>query len=233
MTEPSRAVFLSYASQDAEAAKRICEALTVAGIEVWFDQSELRSGDAWDLQIRQQIRDCALVIPIISADTQARAEGYFRLEWKLAVERTHLMSERMAFLVPVVIDDTGDAEADVPDKFRTVQWTRLPDGDTPPSFVERIGRLLSPSVTPAAPLRPSPASCPNAKRRSGSGSGSSPFCPINGTAIVDEVAIPHRAARGAWGRLSGSASRAAKAGGDGSEDEPSNAEWHTGAERDP
>ena len=153
MTEPSRAVFLSYASQDAEAAKRICEALRAAGIEVWFDQSELRSGDAWDRQIRQQIRDCALVIPIISADTQARAEGYFRLEWKLAVERTHLMSERVAFLVPVVIDDTGDAEADVPDKFRTVQWTRLPDGDTPPGFVERIGRLLSPSVAPAAPSR--------------------------------------------------------------------------------
>jgi hypothetical protein len=42
MTEPSRAVFLSYASQDAEAAKRIDDALRAAGIEVWFDRSELR-----------------------------------------------------------------------------------------------------------------------------------------------------------------------------------------------
>jgi hypothetical protein len=31
------AVLLSYASQDSEAAKRICEALRAAGIEVWFD----------------------------------------------------------------------------------------------------------------------------------------------------------------------------------------------------
>jgi len=45
---PSGAVFLSYASQDAEAAARICDALRAAGIEVWFDQSELRGGDAWD-----------------------------------------------------------------------------------------------------------------------------------------------------------------------------------------
>ena len=44
MTEPSHAVFLSYASQDAEAAQRICEALRAGGIEVWFDQSELRGG---------------------------------------------------------------------------------------------------------------------------------------------------------------------------------------------
>jgi len=55
MTEPSRAVFLSYASQDVEAARRICDALRAAGIEVWFDQRELRGGDAWDHKIRQQI----------------------------------------------------------------------------------------------------------------------------------------------------------------------------------
>jgi hypothetical protein len=67
MTEPSRAVFLSYASQDAEEAGRICIALRAAGIEVWFDQSELRGGDAWDQLIRRQIRDCALFVPIISA----------------------------------------------------------------------------------------------------------------------------------------------------------------------
>ena len=65
----SHAVFLSYASQDAEAARRICDALRRAAIEVWFDQSELRGGDAWDHRIRQQIRDCALFIPVISANS--------------------------------------------------------------------------------------------------------------------------------------------------------------------
>jgi hypothetical protein len=54
------AVFLSYASQDAEAAQEICESPRASGIEVWFDQSELRGGDAWDRQIRKQIHDCAL-----------------------------------------------------------------------------------------------------------------------------------------------------------------------------
>ena len=84
---PVGAVFLSYASQDAEAAKRICEALSAAGIEVWFDQSELRGGDAWDQTIRQRIHDCHLFLPVISANTERRDEGYFRSEWRLAVER--------------------------------------------------------------------------------------------------------------------------------------------------
>ncbi len=48
MTKPTGAVFLSYASQDAEPARKICDTLGAAGIEVWFDQSELRGGNAWD-----------------------------------------------------------------------------------------------------------------------------------------------------------------------------------------
>jgi hypothetical protein len=57
----TRAIFLSYASQDAGPAKKLCDALRAAGLEVWFDQSELRGGDAWDASIRKQIEGCALV----------------------------------------------------------------------------------------------------------------------------------------------------------------------------
>ena len=133
-------------AQDAEAAQRICKALRGGGIEVWFDQSELRGGDAWDSQIRKRIHDCALFIPIISAHSQARLEGYFRREWKMAADRTHDMAEEKTFLVPVVIDDTSERTASVPDKFREMQWTHLLAGETPPTFVERVSRLLSPET---------------------------------------------------------------------------------------
>jgi len=147
VTEASRAVFLSYASQDAEVAHRICEALRAGGIEVFLDQSELRGGDAWDQQIRHEIHDCRLFMPIISQHTQERLEGYFRHEWMLAVERKHHMAEQKAFLVPVVIDSTSDRDAIVPEHFRAVQWTRLPGGETPPAFIERVQRLLSGEVS--------------------------------------------------------------------------------------
>src|SRR5580658_4519617 len=97
---PTGTVFLSYASQYAEAAQRICAALRSAGVAVWFDQSGLRGGDAWDQSIRKQIKTCGLFIPIISRATHDRREGYFRLEWKLAVDRSHLMTATKAFLLP-------------------------------------------------------------------------------------------------------------------------------------
>ena len=155
---PADAVFLSYASEDAAAAQRIATALRSAGIEVWFDREELRGGDAWDRRIREKIHDCRLFMPIISAHTEARIEGYFRREWRLAVDRTQDLSERVAFLIPVVIDSTTEQRADVPDAFRRVQWTRLPSGETSAAFVDRIRRLVSPEASPvtvpATPVAP-------------------------------------------------------------------------------
>jgi len=153
VTDPSRAVFLSYASQDAEAAQHLCNVLRAAGIEVWFDQSELRGGDTWDASIRGQIKSCYLFVPMISANTQSREEGYFRREWKLAVDRTNDMAGSRAFLLPVVTDGTSDAEALVPEKFREVQWTRLPTGANTDAFVDHVRRLITPESS--APTSPS------------------------------------------------------------------------------
>ena len=165
MSAPPKAVFLSYASQDAQAARRICDALRAVGLEVWFDQSALRGGDAWDASIRRQIKECALFVPVISDNTQVREEGYFRLEWKLAVDRSHLMADDKTFLLPVVIDSAIDVNARVPEKFREVQWTHLPGGEASAAFAERVLRLLSGGAAPtmpAAALRVAPAAVPAA-----------------------------------------------------------------------
>jgi TolB-like protein len=161
----NRAVFLSYASQDGGEAKRIAESLRAAGIEVWFDQDELRGGDAWDAKIRRQILECGLFIPIVSANTQARPEGYFRLEWKLAVDRSHLMADDHPFLFPVVVDETPDGAARVPDRFRERQWTRLPGGRTDPAFVARVQRLLAGESVAGRTGLPPPRMAPPRARR--------------------------------------------------------------------
>jgi len=143
-------IFLSYASEDAGVARRLCEALRAAGLEVWFDQNELRGGDAWDASIRKRIKECSIFVPLISANTDARSEGYFRLEWKLSVDRSHLMAQDQAFLLPVVIDATAEPTARVPDAFRERQWSRLTDDRSMAAFAERVGGILSGVARPVA-----------------------------------------------------------------------------------
>jgi TolB-like protein len=135
--------FLSYASEDRSAAQNLKEALSTFGLDVWYDESGLDGGDAWDQKIRRQIRECDFFMPLISAQTEARPEGYFRREWRLAVERTFDMADDHPFLLPVVIDDTTQTGARVPERFLSVQWLRVPGGRPTPALEALCRRLVS------------------------------------------------------------------------------------------
>ena len=124
------------------------DALLAAGLDVWYDEKELGGGDAWDAKIRRQIRECDYFMPVISATTEARKEGYFRREWRLATERTLDMADDVLFLLPVVIDETTESAARVPEKFFTVQWVRAPGGATTPALDAVAKRMLAGDHTP-------------------------------------------------------------------------------------
>jgi hypothetical protein len=149
-------VFLSYASADREAARVLKDALPTFGLEVWYDESDLGGGEIWDQKIRKQIRECDYFMPLISGQTEARHEGYFRREWRLAVERTLDMADDHAFLLPVVIDDTSQAGARVPEKFLSVQWVRVPGGQPNAALQALCRRLVSgePAVVQRGPSPP-------------------------------------------------------------------------------
>jgi hypothetical protein len=172
VSEPARpkpTVFVSYASEDREAARRIGDALLGYGLEVWFDESELGGGDVWDQKIRKQIRECDYFMPLVSAQTEARHEGYFRREWRLAVERTLDMADDHTFLLPVVIDDTNEGHARVPEKFLSVQWLRLPGGRATPALEALCRRLVSGNATAPSATR---------KARPGRARGAAPVPPF-------------------------------------------------------
>jgi hypothetical protein len=130
------------------------DALPGYGLEVWYDESELGGGEAWDQKIRRQIRDCDYFMPVVSAQTEARLEGYFRREWRLAVERTLDMADGHLFLLPIVIDDTDQATARVPEKFLTVQWLKVQQGRPTPALEAMCRRVASGgNVTDSKPAR--------------------------------------------------------------------------------
>jgi hypothetical protein len=165
-------VFLSYASADREAARVLKDALPTLGLEVWYDESDLGGGEIWDQKIRKQIRECDYFMPVISAQTEARHEGYFRREWRLAVERTLDMADDHAFLLPVVIDDTSQSGARVPEKFLSVQWVRAPGGQSNAALQSLCKRLVS-----GEPVAGPRAAAPTARIAVQPGASSPPVYP--------------------------------------------------------
>jgi len=138
----SGAIFLSYASDDLEAAERVKTALEKAGLDVWFDKRLLAAGDDWDQKIRRNVANCSLFLPIVSKATESRLEGYFRREWAWAADRALSIADEIPFIVPVTIDDTPAYTAKVPERFKRCQFTQLADGQITVEFTERLKQLV-------------------------------------------------------------------------------------------
>ena len=136
------AIFLSYARQNIDAAKRLGAEIEAAGMDVWLDLGELQAGDAWDAKIRLNVEACSLFLPLVSRETEAREEAYFRREWNLASERALAFADDVPFILPVAIDDTPPYSARVPERFRRSNWTSLPEGRTTPEFAQRLKQLV-------------------------------------------------------------------------------------------
>jgi hypothetical protein len=139
---PDNAVFISYAREDLPAVQQLKAGLDAAGITTWFDIDRLEAGDDYDRKIRNNIGRCSYFIPVVSATTQRRLEGYFRREWSYAMDRARNMADGALFILPVSIDATTAAEALVPDKVKALHFTQLPGGAVPAEFAARLADFM-------------------------------------------------------------------------------------------
>jgi len=140
---PDNAVFISYAREDLAVVQRLKAALDAVGITTWFDFDRLEGGDDYDRKISANIARCSFFLPVVSAATQGRVEGYFRREWSYAVDRARNIADGAVFILPVCIDEVTEADALVPERFKAVHFTRLPGGAPTPEFVQRLQSLFS------------------------------------------------------------------------------------------
>jgi hypothetical protein len=139
-------IFVSYSSDDIGAARQLVADLEAIGGDVaWFDKSALKPGDDWDQRLKSAIQRCSLFMPLLSANTERRMEGYFRLEWQEAAERSRRIQGRK-FILPTVIDADDSSAVSryalVPDAFKAFQYGHAPDGRLSESFRTELREQL-------------------------------------------------------------------------------------------
>ena len=96
------------------------------------------------------------------------------------------MAEGMAFLAPVVVDETPETGAIVPPEFMRVQWIRLPGALPTPQFVDQVKRLLE-----------TPHKAAGADRGKGGGVGN-PALPQAGESASGDPSLKGKAGIPGW-----------------------------------
>lgn len=140
---PSGAIFLSYAREDEEAARRLKTGLERHGCLVWYDRERLKPGGNWHNNLRDEVQGrCALFLSVISRTTESAPAGYFHQERNWAAEWQAMFSEGEEFYIPVVIDDSPLSTKREPRNFRNVQASHLPGGEVTDDFGEHLRHLM-------------------------------------------------------------------------------------------
>jgi hypothetical protein len=141
---PTGAIFVSYASEDLEAASQLAGNLRSAGLDVWFDKDALQMGEDWARSIRRGIKECSLFLPVISrqAVSEKNRRSYFWREWNDADDFVRGMAPDEIFILPVVIDDTRIDLAPLPDSFKRAEGRSLPAGNVPEDVAERLREVV-------------------------------------------------------------------------------------------
>lgn len=115
-------VFISHASEDSAAAKRLTKRLREDGFDPWLDLERLLPGQDWDLEIGKAMRGSGAILLCFSEASVAK-EGYIQKEYKRARAIEEEKPEGTLFLFPVRLD-----ECEIPHFIRDKQWVDYPGG---------------------------------------------------------------------------------------------------------
>jgi TIR domain-containing protein len=118
-------VFISYAREDSNAARRLYEDLKNAGLSPWLDRESLIAGQNWKLVINKAIKKSRYFIPILSPNSVEK-RGFVQKEFKYALDIIDEFPESQIFVIPVRLDDCGISY----EKLKDIEYVDLfPDWD--------------------------------------------------------------------------------------------------------
>ena len=97
-------VFISYAHEDFDKAKRLYEDLKKANLKPWLDKESLRAGERWRIAIEDAIRKSRYFIPLLSSNSIGK-RGFVQRELKEGLDVLKEFPESDIFVIPVRLDD--------------------------------------------------------------------------------------------------------------------------------
>jgi len=138
-------VFLSYVREDQEDAYRIKTALESIGWQVFFDRKDLESGVDFEKKIERSLKAARACVILLSPNSVARSESFFRLEWSWALEwerRFTGMPRRFIHPLRLTKDTPMPMEFKSSHNSLVIEDSLAINGAPPKAFLDEMARIL-------------------------------------------------------------------------------------------
>lgn len=126
-------IFLSYSHEDKEIVSKVANELKNAGLNVWFDLSEIKLGDSLQKTINRGLDSADYLAFFMSSSSMKKA--WPRAELNAVISR-ELSGNRGAMVLPVLLDET-----DIPPVLRDKRYLDLRDKDVKGKAKELIDAI--------------------------------------------------------------------------------------------
>lgn len=91
-------VFISHSARDADWARSFAQALKERGVDVWFDEFEVRPGDSLRDALEAGLRKSDVLVALVDAESPSRPDLFFELGAAIS------MGKRFVPIVPKDLD---------------------------------------------------------------------------------------------------------------------------------
>jgi len=113
-------IFISYAREDYESARRLYMELLSEDLEPWLDREKLLPGQRWEQVIDSAIRESQYFIVLLSSNALEK-RGYIQKEIKKGLDILQEIPDSQVFLIPARLDDCQPTHP----QLRELQWVDL------------------------------------------------------------------------------------------------------------
>jgi len=113
-------IFISYANEDFEIAKRLYIDLKKQGYLPWLDKIDLVPGQYWDLEIQNQIKNSDFFLLLLSSRSISK-RGFIQNEVKKGLDILEECAPSDIFFIPVRIEDCEPEY----EKLKKLHWANL------------------------------------------------------------------------------------------------------------
>ncbi|MEM7186586.1 MAG: toll/interleukin-1 receptor domain-containing protein [Bacteroidota bacterium] len=127
-------VFLSYSWGDKPLVTKLKNEFEKSGVELFFDEDDLRNGERFGDTISGYINNCDYIVPIISENSIKNKESYvYSKEWTRAIiieqfkgSTDQFPDGRDTYIRPYIIDGTSPTDDRIPEEIRSRNITSIP-----------------------------------------------------------------------------------------------------------